>query len=333
MKTANEMPQYKADRFTGLVYPVLEAQLVYSALELNLFKQLSAPKTAEETASAIGCHQRNTLLLLNALVSVGYLIKEDGRYKNTPETDYYLNPESEMYIGDNVLYWRDMTNLNGLTSLVKNGPEERIFTDENGSDMRDFRAMGQSSRNVLYAGRIQQFIQTVKKLFKPDDPIKVLDMGCGSGLLSIEIARNFKHAHVTAFDQPQVVELTNDIIKEYGVEAQVQTRAGNFVTDDIGSDYDFIIASAVINFAGDLPKMAEKIKHALKDTGLFYVTTHKMNDDMTEPSVFLLGWLSSHLNGLDVLKPDSVIKSAFYNAGFEQMDIECDDYAVILSKK
>ena len=332
MKTANDMPLFEARRFMGLAHPVLEAQLIYTALELNLFEHLTMPKTAAEVAAEKGCHQRNMLLLLNALVSVKYLIKENNKFYNQPDTDYYLNPKSEMYIGDHILYWRDMTDLSNLSELVKKGPKEKVFSDNNGSDFFDFRAMGQGARNSMYTGRVQNFISLVKKLFSPDDSLRVLDLGGGSGILSVEIARSFKNATVTVFDQPFVTVLTRQVIEENGVSQQVQTQDGNFVTDDFGRDYDLIIASGIIDFVGDLPVMSQRLYAALKDTGFLYVSTHGINEDFTAPAPFVLGWLSSHLNGLDILKPDPVIRQALSDTGFKQADINGSHTGYVLKK-
>ena len=249
-------------------------------------------------------------MLLNALTSVKYLIKENNKFHNQPDTDYYLNPTSEMYIGDHILYWRDMTSLSNLSDLVKNGPKEKTFSDENGSDFFDFRAMGQGARNTMYMGRVQKFITLVNELYKPDASLRVLDLGGGSGILSIEIAKNFRNAAVTVFDQPFVTALTRQVIDEFGVSPQVKTQDGNFVTDDFGCGYDLIIASGIIDFVGDLAVMSKRLYEALNDTGFLYVSTHGINEDFTAPAPFILGWLSSHLNGLDILKPDPVIRKS-----------------------
>jgi hypothetical protein len=52
-----------------------------------------------------------------------------------------------MYLGDHILYWRDMTSLDNVVELVKKGPLEKNFDDENGSDFFDFRSMGQGGLN------------------------------------------------------------------------------------------------------------------------------------------------------------------------------------------
>ena len=333
MKNANEMPLYDAKRFMGITHPILEAHLIYTAIELDLFKNLSTPVTVEKLAGTTGCHVKNLTLLLNALTATQYISKQADTYQNFPETDYYLNPESEMYLGEHILYWRDMTNLENLTELVKNGPGEIAFSDKKGSDFFDFRSMGQGARNSMYIGRVQKFIGTLKQLFNENDTFSVLDLGGGSGILSIEIARNFRNAKATVFDQPFVTEMTRRVIEEYGVSCQVQTQDGNFVTDDFGSGYDFIIASGIIDFFGDLAVMTKRLYNVLNDNGILYVSTHGINESFTGPAQFIMGWLSSHLNGLDILKPDPVIRRAFADAGFVQVEPEIAPNVFILKKK
>ena len=333
MKNANEMPLYDAKRFMGITHPMLVAQLIYTAIEIDLFKNLSNPVTAEKLAETSGCQVRNLTLLLNALTATQYISKQADTYQNLPDTDYYLNPESEMYLGEHILYWRDMTNLSNLTALVKNGSPEITFSDQNGSDFFDFRSMGQGARTSMYIGRVQKFIGMVKQLFNENDTFSVLDLGGGSGILSIEIARNFKNAKATVFDQPFVTEMTRQVIKECGVSGQVQTQDGNFVTDDFGRGYDFIIASGIMDFVGDLKAMTKRLYDALCDDGVLYVSTHGINESFTGPAQFILGWLSSHLNGLDILKPDPVIRRAFTDAGFVQVELEAAPNVFVLKRK
>lgn len=316
MKNANKMPQYNPEKFMSKTHNLLETQLLYSAIELDIFKELNSPVTSEELAKKKGYHPQNLNLFLNSLTAINFLEKKDNKFSNLPETDYYLNPNSEMYIGDHLLYWKDMTSLDNLNELIMKGPKNLNFKDENGSDFFDFRSMGQGARNTMYLGRVQKFISTVREYFDEKDEFKVFDMGGGSGILSIEIAKNFPHASIIIFDQPLVTELTEEIIEEYGMSERVKTQSGNFISDNFNDKYDFIIASGVLDFVGDLNKMAIKLKNTLNENGLIYASTHGINEEFTAPKNYILGWLSSHLNGLDILKPDPVIKKAFLDNGF-----------------
>lgn len=332
MKTANTMPPFSAKKFMGKTHSMLEAQVMYAGIELDLFKRMSNPISTLELATQTGYDVKNLELLLNALTAINLLKKEGDFFSNLTDTDYYLNPKSEMYLGEHILYWRDMTNLDNISKLVKNGPEKIDLKDKNGSDFFDFRSMGQGARNTMYLGRVQKVIELVRMYFKEDEVFKVFDMGGGSGIMSIEIARNFPNTQCLVFDQPVVIELTQEIIEEYGVSNQVKTLAGNFIVDSFKDKYDLIIASGVLDFVGDLDIMAKKLYDSLNDDGYIYINTHGINKSFTAPCSFILGWLSSHLNGLDILKPDIVIKNAIQNAGFKIVYQDEDGLSYIVRK-
>jgi len=334
MKNANTMPPYRADMFMGKTNDSIEAHLMYASIELDLYKYLKIAVSSDEVAIRTGYNQRNLKLMLNALTAMGFLEKGDNKYRNIPETDYYLNSQSDMYLGDHILYWRDMTQLDNVFELVKNGPSEKSFDDENGSDFFDFRSMGQGARNAMYLGRVQNLIGSLQKIFKKNDFFKSFDMGAGSGIMSLEVARNFPNASITVFDQANVIDLTKEIIKEYDMEKRIQVQAGNFVTDAFKDKYDLIITAGVLDFVGDLESMLLKLKDSLSEDGYIYVVTHGINDEFTGPKPFVLGWLSSHLNGLDVLKSDPYIRASIDKAGFEIVEEqkEYQSYIVRIKK-
>jgi len=333
LKKADVMPPFSAEKFMGRTHAMLETQVLYAGIELGIFSRTKNAVSSCELARETGCDERNLELLLNALTAIEVLSKENGKFLNLPETDYYLNPESDMYLGEHILYWRDMTNLGNITELVKNGALRAGVNDKNGSDFFDFRSMGRGAVNTMYLGRVQKFIGLMKEHFEKEQELKVFDMGCGSGIFSIEIARNFPNSRCVAFDQPSVIEFTKEIIDKYGVSLQVNAVGGNFVTDGFEGKYDLIIASGVLDFVGDLRVMAKKITEALKCSGLLYVNTHGINTSFTAPKSFVLGWLSSHLNGLDILKPDAEIKAAMESAGLEMLWHSTEGSSYIMRKK
>ncbi len=319
MKSAKTMPEYPAGKILGITNNMLEAQIIYSALELELFSHMETGKDIIELSHMANCDIRNLELIVKALVAIGYLKKETNTYTNFPEINYYLNKNSDMYIGEHILYWRDMTNLHDLTNLVRHGSSAEGQNLNNGADFFDFRSMGKSACNVIYTGRVQSFISALEKLFSTSDEINVLDMGGGSGILALETAIAFPNSQVTVFDQAKVIPITIENIKKYGLDKRVNTKTGNFVTDNIGNNYGLIIASGVMDFAGDLDLMAKKLHSALNKKGYLIVTTHAINEDYTAPKQAILGWLSSRINGLDILKTNKMICNTLYNNGFQNV--------------
>lgn len=316
MKSANKMPMFDAKKFMEKNEAMLEAQLMFGAIELDLFEYLEEPISAERLAKKLDYDATNLKWLLQALTAMDFLIKTDKGFQNLPQTEYYLHPKSEMYLGEQLLYWKEMTSIDTLVDLVKKGAPEKFFEDENGSDFFDFRSMGQGNRNAMYLGRVQHFISVVKNFFEPEQDFSVLDMGCGSGIFSIEILRNFPNAKAVLFDQKAVAEITQQVVEEYKVTERANIQTGNFVTDEITGNYDLLIASGIMDFVGDLDKMTTKMKKLMNDRGIIFISSHGLNDDFTKPKSMVLGWLSSHLNGLSILKSDRQIRESFERSGF-----------------
>ena len=71
-----------------------------SAVELGLFTVLAeGALDADKLRARLGLNQRGARDLFDAMVAMGMLQKRDGKYANTPETDFYLDRAKPSYIG------------------------------------------------------------------------------------------------------------------------------------------------------------------------------------------------------------------------------------------
>ncbi len=333
MKDATKMPEYNASRVLGITNTLVQAQLIYSAIRLDVFSHLSSPKTAFQFSNETGYHSRNSELLLNALASTGFILKNDEHFQNCPDTELYLNKSSDIYLGEYLLYWYEIKDISRVEELVRFGPTNKSFNDPLGSDSYDFRKMGEVASVQMYTGRAQAFIVAIQRIFDKNASLSVLDLGGGSGVLAIELAKCFPHARAVVFDQPSVIPVAEEGIKENGLESRLNTRAGDFIKDDFGSGYDLIIASGILDFCGDLDAMTARIYCAIKVGGYLYVDTHQINDSYTAPSQCIIGWLASHMDGLDILKTDRQITAAIEKAGFISHTDNRDNIPYYIFKK
>ena len=65
-----------------------------SAVELGVFKALaSGPAEPAALQTALGLHPRSARDFLDALVALGMLERENGTYRNSAETDFFLDPQ------------------------------------------------------------------------------------------------------------------------------------------------------------------------------------------------------------------------------------------------
>ncbi len=316
LKDATKMPAYSASRIVEVTHQLLQAQLIYAAIRLDVFSYLQRPKTALAFSHETGYDHRNSELLLNALASTDLITKTDEHFLNAPDTDLYLNKSSDLYLGEYLLFWYQMKDLSQLEERVRFGPTHRSFADPLGSDSYDFHKMGEVSKIHMYTGRAQTFMTAMQLIFEKNTPLRAIDLGGGSGVLAIELAKFFPAAKAIVFDQPEVITVADEGIEENHLQQQLETRTGNFITDDFGSHYDLVIASGILDFCGDLDQMLARIYAAMNTGGYLYVDTHRINDSFTAPSQTVIGFLATHLDGLNILKTNTEILTAIEKAGF-----------------
>ncbi len=76
------------------------SKALLSAIEMELFTQLAGhPQDLETLRARAGLHPRAARDFLDALVALGFLERADGVYRNTPDTDAFLDKHKPSYLG------------------------------------------------------------------------------------------------------------------------------------------------------------------------------------------------------------------------------------------
>jgi Dimerisation domain len=77
------------------------SKTLLSAVELGVFSELAAAGAldAEALRHRLGLHPRSATDFFDALVALGMLERDDGRYVNTPETELFLDRAKPSYVG------------------------------------------------------------------------------------------------------------------------------------------------------------------------------------------------------------------------------------------
>ncbi len=169
-----------------LAYLPFYHKLLSGAMELDVFSQLTAPKTAEELAEQEGWNIANTGYLLGALSSIGFIKFEDSKYVNTAETTNYLSADSPEYVGGFLMtYIQEGLAPMDVTKLVKEGPNRADMAQMNQS--LDFTQYGDAFRAAQRGCRQQEILRIVRSLPENETIKKVLDIGCNTGLLGLAV--------------------------------------------------------------------------------------------------------------------------------------------------
>jgi hypothetical protein len=324
-----EYPTHSPRKFLGMLQQYRETQLLFAGISLKVFDYLKHDTSAEKIASMTGYDERNLTLFLNSLAAIGLLEKNNHQFRNTPETELFLNQNSPYYLGEYLTFWNKMTGLDQVEELVRLGPDPAIQEQNQGKELFDFRKLARLTAVEARTGRVQSFLRAAAQFVKPTAPLRILDLGGGSGMMSIEFVRQFPLASGVIFEQPGVADVPEEFVAEGHLEHRLSIMRGDFMTDPIGGNYDLIIASGILDFANaNLKELTTKIAQALTPSGYLYLVSHRVSDDYISPKESIVGWLSSHLAGLDILQTRSNIELALTSAGFRKTEIKPLDGAI-----
>ena len=111
--------KFRPMRSCSLVLATGVPKTLLSAVELGLFTELAkGPLGLDDIRARLGLHERRARDFLDALVGLGMLEREQGRYANTPATDLYLDRTKPTYLGGMLemmsarlfRFWADLTD-------------------------------------------------------------------------------------------------------------------------------------------------------------------------------------------------------------------------------
>ena len=127
-KPAGATPAASPDAILQLGFGFWGSKTLLSAVELGVFTALAGTSAELEPLRArLGLHPRSARDFLDALVALGMLKRQDGRYANTPATEAFLDRAKPSYLGGILemanarlfRFWADLTE--GLrTGLPQN---------------------------------------------------------------------------------------------------------------------------------------------------------------------------------------------------------------------
>jgi hypothetical protein len=213
------------------------SKTLLSAIELELFTLLAPSALSAETIQGkLSLHPRASRDFLDALVSLGFLERENGLYRNSAETDLFLDKKKPSYIGGIL----EMSNARlyafwgSLTEALRSGKAQN--ESKQGGDIFE----------VLYSDpeRLKSFLQAMTGLSRLSGRAiaakfpwqryrHFIDVGAAQGAVPVELALAHPHLKGGGFDLPQVGPLFLDYVAAQGLSERLQFHPGNFMKDPL----------------------------------------------------------------------------------------------------
>jgi hypothetical protein len=276
---------------TGMAF--WASKTLLSAVEMELFTDLAKhPGDLASVQGRMGLHPRAARDFLDALVALGFLQRTDGVYRNTPETDVFLDKAKPSYIGGIL----EMSNhrlygfWGSLTTALRTGepqneskgghdPFAALYADP--ARLREFlRAMSGVSRGANMA---------IARQFPWDRYQSCADIGTAQGDLVTQIALVQPHLKGIGFDLPEVGPIFEDYIADHGLSERVAFKGGSFFTDDLPSA-DVLLFGHILH-DWDLPTkqmLLAKAYAALPSGGAVVVYDAIIDDDRSKNAFGLM---------------------------------------------
>ncbi|QVV90354.1 methyltransferase domain-containing protein [Methanospirillum sp. J.3.6.1-F.2.7.3] len=277
--------------------------------------------SAEGIAQILHLHPQNTAHILNALVAFNLIWKDGDIYNNSPIANEFLVSGKPTYLGD---YLRTCDPWYAISpemicKLVREGPKQ-AERDVNPHSENFLEMQTRGSINYQRSGMAHMVVRLVSSLPEYSDFNRMLDLGCGPGLLGIALALDHPTLNVILFDKPDIINVAERCVLEYGVSDRVTTMAGNYLNDSFGDGYDLILASMTLNYAlGSFDRLMKKIYEGLNHGGVCATLSDGRTQNGSKPEEIVISMLLPDLLGQNMAIGEDFIANAMFHTGFHRV--------------
>ena len=258
-----------------------KSRILLSGFELDLFTIIDESGSTNNTiADKLNLDRHACERLLNALASLGFLVKQGDMFFNSHESFTFLSKKSPEYLSG-LMHSNHLWNTwSGLTHVVKTGKSAHpTEINERGEEW-------------LFPF-INAMHDRAKKQAPPQLAIidmsminSILDIGGGSGAYSMEFLNIKPELEAAVFDLPNVVPITQKFIEKEGFSNRIKTVTGDYTKDALPIGFDLVFLSAIIhsNSLAVNADLFNKCFKALNMNGKIVIQDWIMNNERTHPT-------------------------------------------------
>ncbi len=281
------------DAILNLGTGFMGSKTLLSAIELGLFTELAkGPRDKDALRVYMNLHPRSVGDFLDALVGLGMLDRKGNKYRNTPESDLFLDRNKPSYVGGLL----EMCNarLYGFWGSLTEGLRTGSAQNE--------AKQGGNLFEVVYSDpqRLRGFLQAMTGLsagsgraiaekFPWKNYKTFYDVGGAQGGVAVQIA--LKHKKLTGgnFDLPVVGPIFEEYVRSFKLEGRLKFVAGDFFKDPL-PQADVLIMGHILHDWNLEEKKAliAKVYAALPKGGAFIVHEAIIDDDRRKNAFGLL---------------------------------------------
>ncbi|MGI9425474.1 MAG: methyltransferase [Hyphomicrobiaceae bacterium] len=310
-----------SEELSRVAFGFMASKAMFAGLHINLFSLLSdGPKTVDAIAAATKVPRNRILTLSTALSSIGALKLEDNGYANSPAAEQFLVRGARFDFGDYLRYQIDKQMYPFLQQLneVLDGTLDPDQVDSyahwmSDSDQATLYSESQHSGS-LGPGR------TLARTVDLSNATRLLDVGGGTGAMTISLCKAYPELTSTIVDFPNVAEIGWKFISDADLVNRVSYIPGNALESTWPTEQDAVLMSYLLSgVPGDrINELMQWSMNSLEPGGVLMIHDFMVESDRRGPPLAAL-WQLQHMAFTPDAQSLSIawLRGALTEVGFE----------------
>lgn len=297
-----DLPGAAALPMLDVYLPMMRTAAVLAAGQLGLFETLArGPRTVPSLARSLRVPPRGLERLVDLLVQAGWLRRHGTKVGNAVATQRWFTSRGAVDYTPGLVWtadaWRLTADLAG--SLRRGRPELRLW-----DRMAQEPGLGERFAAYMHAFARHAGPHIARSVRIPRTARRLLDVGGSHGLHSLAFCERHPPLSAVVFDHAVSLRTTKANVRAHGLQGRVTTRAGDCVTDPIGTGFDVVLYFSVAHnqAAADNAAVLAKCAAALNPGGLLvvqdYLADHMPKDYGAAFDLTLLLEVGTHTHRL-----------------------------------
>ncbi len=219
----------------------MAAKHLFAANDLGVFEALGqGPANLDELAARTSVPRRTLRISVDAMVALGFVVREGDTYKNGPVAATFLAGRTPADLRPFLRMW-DRISYSAWSHL-----EGCLRTDT--ATPTDLDA---GNRDVFLAGVEAVTAGPAHALAASYDfsgHKRLLDLGGGTGSISCAIANRYPDITATIFDLPRVVPMTRERLAALGLSSRIVAADGDLLQGGYPRDHDVVLLANIVHY-------------------------------------------------------------------------------------
>ncbi|MBI3757944.1 MAG: methyltransferase domain-containing protein [Deltaproteobacteria bacterium] len=275
-----ERPEWSEERFRQAC-SYWQSKILLTALRLDLFTVLADQDlSAAALTTRLGAAERGLTALLDALVALGLLTKQDHRYTNTPFARTALDRTKPSFCGYTPLFDAHCWKLwDELEDTVRSGScpgHDSVFhADPVGTELL-LRGLHADALRLAPALAARLDLRRRRRM---------LDLGGGAGTYAITFCQTQPGLSAVIFDLPGPLTLAYELVSAAGLTDHISLVVGDFRTATLPRGFDLVLLSNILHgqSAETNQQILSEVFAVLEPGGELVLRDVLMNEDRTTP--------------------------------------------------